>query len=118
MRLAPDELFDVRMVGVEDDHLRRAPCLAAGLDRAGGRVGAAHERDWAGRVATLRELLLRRPKLREVDSRPRTRSEEHTLNSSHARISYAVFCLKKKKRTINPTYLLLKNKKKKKKKKN
>src|SRR3712207_6930754 len=25
------------------------------------------------------------------------RSEEHTLNSSHANISYAVFCLKKKK---------------------
>src|SRR5690606_41607692 len=31
--------------------------------------------------------------------RPRTlrcRSEEHTLNSSHVKISYAVFCLKKK----------------------
>src|SRR5690625_5466710 len=27
------------------------------------------------------------------------RSEEHTLNSSHVAISYAVFCLKKKKRT-------------------
>src|SRR2546429_6017728 len=26
-----------------------------------------------------------------------TRSEEHTLNSSHGYISYAVFCLKKKK---------------------
>src|SRR5690606_42106782 len=26
------------------------------------------------------------------------RSEEHTLNSSHVKISYAVFCLKKKKR--------------------
>src|SRR3712207_7170228 len=26
-----------------------------------------------------------------------SRSEEHTLNSSHANISYAVFCLKKKK---------------------
>src|SRR5690554_8089373 len=26
------------------------------------------------------------------------RSEEHTLNSSHVRISYAVFCLKKKRR--------------------
>src|SRR5205085_569169 len=25
-------------------------------------------------------------------------SEEHTLNSSHSQISYAVFCLKKKKR--------------------
>src|SRR3712207_8132974 len=27
---------------------------------------------------------------------PLSRSEEHTLNSSHANISYAVFCLKKK----------------------
>src|SRR3989337_3833966 len=27
------------------------------------------------------------------------RSEEHTLNSSHGSISYAVFCLKKNKRT-------------------
>src|SRR5688500_19983656 len=29
------------------------------------------------------------------------RSEEHTLNSSHLVISYAVFCLKKKKYNIN-----------------
>src|SRR2546430_10430589 len=27
------------------------------------------------------------------------RSEEHTLNSSHSQISYAVFCLKKKSRS-------------------
>src|SRR2546430_12173709 len=27
------------------------------------------------------------------------RSEEHTLNSSHSQISYAVFCLKKKKQS-------------------
>src|SRR5438477_7224128 len=36
-----------------------------------------------------------------------TRSEEHRLNSSHMSISYAVFCLKKKKRsiTIAPKYV-------------
>src|SRR3712207_8562654 len=33
----------------------------------------------------------REPRQQEVG-----RSEEHTLNSSHANISYAVFCLKKK----------------------
>src|SRR3712207_7844544 len=33
------------------------------------------------------------------------RSEEHTLNSSHANISYAVFCLKKKTRR-NHSYFL------------
>src|SRR3712207_7491846 len=31
------------------------------------------------------------------DRRAGLRSEEHSLNSSHANISYAVFCLKKKK---------------------
>src|SRR2546427_7699864 len=36
--------------------------------------------------------------------RARERSEEHTLNSSHSQISYAVFCLKKKKRTPNQSY--------------
>src|SRR3712207_6999709 len=30
------------------------------------------------------------------------RSEEHTADSSHANISYAVFCLKKKKTTCTP----------------
>src|SRR5690349_23162127 len=30
-----------------------------------------------------------------------TRSEEHTSNSSHVEISYAVFCLKKKKKKKN-----------------
>src|SRR3712207_8506554 len=34
------------------------------------------------------------------------RSEEHTLNSSHANISYAVFCLKKK-HNYTPTILLI-----------
>src|SRR5690348_17803104 len=29
------------------------------------------------------------------------RSEEHSLNSSHPSISYAVFCLKKKKSTVD-----------------
>src|SRR5689334_23725647 len=31
------------------------------------------------------------------DGKQVARSEEHTLNSSHSSISYAVFCLKKKK---------------------
>src|SRR2546422_3888990 len=33
------------------------------------------------------------------------RSEEHTLNSSHGYISYAVFCLKKKKKKNIPTII-------------
>src|SRR6266436_1337612 len=38
------------------------------------------------------------------------RSEEHTLNSSHGYISYAVFCLKKKKKS--PSLITTKTKKK------
>src|SRR5438477_4317833 len=34
----------------------------------------------------------------DTSRRRRRRSEEHTLNSSHMSISYAVFCLKKKKK--------------------
>src|SRR5206468_10497358 len=37
--------------------------------------------------------------------RRRSRSEEHTLNSSHDQISYAVFCLKKKMRERAPAYV-------------
>src|SRR2546427_7165052 len=37
---------------------------------------------------------------RETEGR---RSEEHRLNSSHSQISYAVFCLKKKKKKYQKT---------------
>src|SRR5690625_6261307 len=50
---------------------------------------------------TTREALLvtlQRPRRWTPESDPRDRrSEEHSLNSSHVAISYAVFCLKKKK---------------------
>src|SRR2546422_7624322 len=38
------------------------------------------------------------PLTAEMSARKKVRSEEHTLNSSHGYISYAVFCLKKKKK--------------------
>src|SRR3712207_7231391 len=40
-----------------------------------------------------------------IGSRSKYRSEEHTLNSSHANISYAVFCLKKKKKYLPSTQI-------------
>src|SRR5207244_4833362 len=43
LHLALDEVFDVGMVDVEDDHLGCAAGLAAGLDDAGEGVEAAHE---------------------------------------------------------------------------
>src|SRR5690606_39860355 len=58
------------------------------------RVSRLQRRDDVGGIVD------RQGRLREVGER-RTgweRSEEHTLNSSHVKISYAVFCLKKKKR--------------------
>ena len=79
LRLAPDELVDVGMIDVEYDHLRRAARLAARLDRARRGVRAAHERDRAGRVAALRELLLRGAQAREVDPRARAAAEDHAL---------------------------------------
>jgi len=77
--LAPDELLDVGVVDVEHDHLRGSACLAAGLDRARRRVGAAHEGDRAGGIAALGELLLGRAKLREVDARAGAAAEDDAL---------------------------------------
>src|SRR5690554_73855 len=51
-------------------------------------------RDIAYKALQVREKLMS-----ETSREPTPRSEEHTLNSSHVRISYAVFCLKKKKST-------------------
>ena len=78
-RLAPDELFDVGVVGVEDDHLRRAARLAARLDRAGRRVGAAHEAHRTRRGAAALEELLRRADVRQVDARAGAALEDRAL---------------------------------------
>src|SRR5690606_40647758 len=55
----------------------------------------------AAAVAGKRDLATLQPyaQLRSAGAaarRPLRRSEEHSLNSSHVKISYAVFCLKKK----------------------
>ena len=57
--LAPDELLDVGVVDVEDDHLGGPAGLAARLDRAGRGVGAPHEADRARRRAAALEQLVR-----------------------------------------------------------
>ncbi len=48
LHLAVDEVEDIRMVDVEDDHLGGAAGLAAGLDDAGEGIEAAHEAERAG----------------------------------------------------------------------
>src|SRR3712207_7337071 len=81
------------------------------LFRSGGHRGAGHDR--LGGTAKLpavgtgkcRQLLVRA--LRVGSGRPAKSDRRHAadrkstrLNSSHANISYAVFCLKKKKKNI------------------
>src|SRR5690242_21621227 len=46
---------------------------------------------------------------RHQQERARPDRKSTRLNSSHMSISYAVFCLKKKKKTINETQLLYRN---------
>src|SRR5690606_39966632 len=69
-----------RADGRRTDVPRNRPPVRGGHDRAPGH---AHGRAGAPRC---------RPDPAAL--RAGTRSEEHTLNSSHVKISYAVFCLK------------------------
>jgi hypothetical protein len=79
LRLAPDELADVRVVDVEHDHLGGAAGLAAGLDRARPRVGAAHERHRPRGCAALGQGLHRAADVGEVDARAGAAAEDHAL---------------------------------------
>ena len=66
LRFALDEVDDVGMVDVEDDHLGGAAGLAAGLDDAGEGVKAAHEAQRAGGGAAAGEQFGRAANGREV----------------------------------------------------
>src|SRR5437899_9253875 len=67
------------------------------------RAAARNARVWAPSWSTVSEPLRSwSRKLKPAAApKPLMRSEEHTLNSSHLGISYAVFCLKKKKNRNN-----------------
>ncbi len=43
LHFALDEFLDVRMIHVEDHHLRRAPRFPAALDHSGERIESLHE---------------------------------------------------------------------------
>src|SRR5262249_22366889 len=66
VRLRADEFHDVRVVGVEDRHLRCAAGLSARLDDPGERIVAAHERYWTARHAPACEWLARGAERGEV----------------------------------------------------
>src|SRR5581483_4576047 len=77
--LAADEILDIWMVGVQHDHLGRAPGLAARLYHARGRIGRFHEGKRARGGAARRKLLAARPQRREVHARAGTAFEDHPL---------------------------------------
>src|SRR5688572_27178606 len=89
------------LTGVEIGELHRAPReerdLGAALLRLAHDPQRLFHRLVVHEVRRVPELAL--PELlKRRDDVVRQRSEEHTLNSSHSQISYAVFCLKKKKK--------------------
>ena len=79
LHLAPDELLDIRVVGVQDDHLGGTSGLATRLDRAGRCVGAPHEAHRARCGAAALEQLGAGADLGQVDARTRTALEDHAL---------------------------------------
>ncbi len=77
LHLAVNELDDVRMIHVQDHHLRGAARLAAGLDHAGKRVEALHEADRAGGDAAAGECFAASAQGGEIRARARAPLEEH-----------------------------------------
>ncbi len=79
LHLALDEVFDIRVVDVEDDHLGGAAGLATGLDDTGEGVEAAHEAERAGSGAAAREGFHGAADLGQVRACARSPLEEHAF---------------------------------------
>ena len=79
LRLGLDELDDVGVVDVQDDHLGRATRGATGLDGARGGVGAAHEGDRAARRTAAGEQLLGGADAGEVEAGAGAALEDEAL---------------------------------------
>src|SRR6202000_2835439 len=72
LNFALDELFDVGMVDVEDDHLGGAAGLASGLDDAGEGVEATHEAERAAGGASAGKFFARAAQRRQVGAGARS----------------------------------------------
>src|SRR5256885_8856819 len=90
-------LHDALPIYVRRLRLRRAGDAAAGAAATRGRARS--------RRARRRPPVRAPPRVAVGDARVRDRKSTR-LNSSHLVISYAVFCLKKKKNNLYPTYSL------------
>ena len=77
--LAPDELLDVRMVDVQDDHLGGAAGLAPALDGSGRGIRAPHEADGPAGLAATLQGLLGGPDGTQVDAGARPALEDRSL---------------------------------------
>ena len=77
--LPVDEILDVRMVDVDDDHLGGAPRGAAGLDRAGGPVADLEEAHQAAGLAAAGQGLALAAQGREVGAGARAVFEQPRL---------------------------------------
>ena len=77
--LAPDEVPDVGMVGVEDHHLGRPSGLASALNGAGRRVGTPHEAHRPAGLPAAPQHLPARPDCAQVDARTGTALEDGPL---------------------------------------
>src|SRR5690348_17357942 len=82
-------LFPYTTLFRSDALVRAGQALGDGLGHVHGAVHAARAADGDGQIRALKVLIARNPFLDRKSTR---------LNSSHPSISYAVFCLKKKKK--------------------
>ncbi len=79
LRLAPHKFFDVRMIRVQDHHLRRAPRLAAALDHACECVEALHEAQRSGGLPAARKQPVFLAQRRKIRARPAAPFEQHAF---------------------------------------
>ncbi len=77
--LGLDELLDIRVVDVKDDHLGGTPSRTPGLDGAGRGVRPAHEGHRTGRCAAGGQQLLAGADAGQVEPRAGTALEDPTL---------------------------------------
>ena len=80
LALALDEVDDVRVLDVEDDHLGGATGFATGLDDAGKGVKAAHEAEGAAGGAAAGEQFLRSANGGEICAGAGAPLEEHAFS--------------------------------------
>src|SRR5690242_20877639 len=78
--------------------LFRSLCQPRTVDSHGERGRLPRRLDRGRRVPPQMGQVERRPQRRSAVARPRQDRKSTRLNSSHMSISYAVFCLKKKKK--------------------